>query len=93
MNNKSALILAFDEFIGKKTEFDGNARVKTIQELKQIINFVLNQNIFYEQIDREIIEYLNSIEIANIDDYDTGFDETIFHKDNFYLLGGWIIFN
>ena len=42
VNNKSAMIWAFDEVINKGTEFDGNTNVKSISELSDILEYLIH---------------------------------------------------
>ena len=47
LRNKSAIILAFDEFVGLNTSLNGNSKYIAIEEFKQMITFFLDDNIFY----------------------------------------------
>ena len=46
LSNKSANILAFDEVIGRHTDFEGNDPNIAIKEIEEIFNF-LNKNKCY----------------------------------------------
>jgi hypothetical protein len=43
IDNKNALIWCFDEAIGKKTQFDGNIPSTSIEQTKQIINYLISK--------------------------------------------------
>ena len=56
INNKNALIWAFNENIDTDTDFDGNTNKNSIKQTKEIINYVISEKCFYLNITEEILE-------------------------------------
>jgi hypothetical protein len=94
LNNKNANILAFDEVIGKNTEFEANFHNESINETLEIITFLISEECFSNLIDiniltkfKEIIKKTNhfeSMEFLNIQKSDK-----VDKLDNDYFLVGW----
>jgi hypothetical protein len=66
INNKSAYIWSFNEVIGKDTTFDGNTNINSINEVKKIIVYLLEQKIYDENITENILyTFLKAFEIPD----------------------------
>ena len=84
IDNKNALIWAFNEAIDKNTDFDGNTLNESITQTKQIIEYLLSIKCFNDNITEEIIQ--KYLEILNR--VKTEIPKKVF-EDNDYILCGW----
>jgi hypothetical protein len=68
LNNRSAMVWAFDEVIDKGTDFEGNNNLGTITEMKIIIDYLLEKNIHDDTyISRDIlIKFRKVIDNTNV---------------------------
>jgi len=55
LNNKSAMIWAFDEVIGKNTEFEGIARENSKIEMKTLIKYMIKEEKFTQYVTKDIL--------------------------------------
>ena len=90
--NKSAYILAFDEFMTSGSTFEGNNMGIAIQELKYILNLLIRNEIFYDEIDLTLLTEFNNLEIANIETISENENliNDFLSRDRGHLLCGWI---
>ena len=93
LNNKSAIIWAFDEMIDRKTDNDGNSFEVGLKEIKKIIYYALT-NTVDEEILSILIIYGNLINNNNINIFTATSNNDINddinnHNDKYYLCG-WI---
>ena len=60
--NQNSLIWAFNETIDKNTQFDGNDEENSISQTKDIINYLLSEKMYDNNITEELlIKYLSII--------------------------------
>jgi hypothetical protein len=89
LNNKNALIWAFNENIDKNTKFEGNTKQQSIDETKILINYLCFQKFFDTNITQliltEYLEILNKIKI-DFPIYDQEINSEIVSD---YFLLGW----
>jgi hypothetical protein len=68
LNNKNALIWAFNENIDKNTKFEGNTAQQSIDETKSLINYLCSQRCFDANITELILtEYLDILYKMHVD--------------------------
>jgi len=86
LSNKNAQIWAFNECIDKNTSFEGNTKVESIRQTKQIIEYLISIKCFTQHITEEILNdfycildviFVNNIKISEIDKHDK------------YISAGW----
>jgi hypothetical protein len=86
IENKNSLIWAFNESIDSGTQFDGNTKQNSIAQTKQIIDYLILEKCFDDNITKEILdEYwfiLNDIDIK----IPSSSSDT---QPNQYLSCGW----
>lgn len=84
LNNKSALLLAFDEVIGKNTQFEGNYDYISIRETKDVLEFIIENKCFTDNINihqcAKFLDIVNNTLCFNI--FDKSYKE-------FFLLVSW----
>ena len=61
LNDKCAKILAFDEVIGRNSDYEGNDPYTSKEETKKIIQFLLEKECFTDKIDYCILSEFNKI--------------------------------
>jgi hypothetical protein len=83
-DNKNALIWAFNESIDENTDFDGNTSSESINQTKQIIEYLLSIKCFNDNITEQIIQkYLEILSHVK-----TKIPKKIFEVND-YILCGW----
>jgi len=100
LTNKNALIWAFNENIDKDTKFEGNTRQQSIDETKNLINYLKSEKCFDANITESILnEYLDALdrtkidfpkyegEVAPKDLWNYWFSKEMHFKNKYFLLG------
>jgi hypothetical protein len=82
---KNAIVLAFDEVIGKDTLFEGNFLNKSILETNEIMEFIKKNNTYTSIVNKELFNEMMEVVNKTINpiNWDT------LSEENFYILGGW----
>ena len=89
LNNRNALIWAFNENIDRNTKFEGNTTQQSINETKSLINYLCSQQCFDTNITELILtEYLDILDKMHVDFPIYG-QSIQPHKTKEYFLLGW----
>ena len=84
LKNKNANYLAFDEAIGEDSDFDkGNTKLNAINESKEIITFLINEECFDDNI-----KYCHLNELLEIINKTNDFNYKLNNEG--YYLAGWV---
>ena len=81
ISNKNAIILAFDEVIGQNTTFEGNSKKISNLETIKIINFIIENECYTKNINKELCEQMLNIILSINHEY----TKDNLNKDKFYF--------
>ena len=84
IENKNAYVLAFDEVIGKNSDFEGNNFENSVRETLSIIKYLVKYNCFTENVSKRELDMLIDIIINT----QTNLSNPTL-QDNYYILAGW----
>ena len=87
LNNKSAMIWAFDEVIGKNTEFEGITRENSKIEMKTLIKYMIKEEKFTQYVTKDILVNFEKIVDETLVDIDQYFDPESIKKTDYMSLG------
>ena len=79
--SKNAIVLAFDEVIGKETTFEGNTLNNSINETLKVMELIIENECFTEVINKDLCENMKQIVSQT--------KQVGVSDDNKYILGGW----